>query len=127
MELSRYYHDAWLLTSQIAAESAGASEPRCWPHHFDLATLIALPGAPRRTIGVGVSPGDHYYSEPYIYVGPYPYPPANRLGALPSGHWHTDEWTGAVLTATEYAGAAGGERAMTFAHAAVDACRTAMA
>ena len=101
------YHDAWLLTSDVAAREPGASPPRCWPHHFDLATLItlitlitlpALRDAVTRTIGVGVSPGDASYPEPYVYVGPYPKPDVASLPRLARGHWHTDGWVGAVLT-----------------------------
>ncbi len=129
-ELSRYFHDAWLLTSRIASERKEASAPRCWPHHFDLATLLTLPAAldgARRTIGVGVSPGDGYYAEPYVYIGPFPYPPKEKLGALPSGRWHTTEWTGAVLTASEFATADGGDRVLEFAHAAIAGCEQAFA
>lgn len=129
-ELSRYFHDAWVLTSRIASERTDASEPRCWPHHFDLATLLTLPATvdgARRTIGVGVSPGDGYYAEPYVYIGPYPYPPKEKLGALPFGHWHTSEWTGTVLTAQEFATADGGDRVLEFAHAAIAGCEQAFA
>ncbi|MFN8572930.1 MAG: hypothetical protein U0132_12855 [Gemmatimonadaceae bacterium] len=129
-ELSRYFHDAWVLTTRVASERPEASVPRCWPHHFDLATLLTLPSGSdgsRRTIGVGISAGDGYYAEPYVYIGPYPYPPAAKLGALPFGHWHTDEWTGAVLTASEFSTPDGGERVLAFTHAAVAACERAFA
>jgi hypothetical protein len=103
-ELARHYHDAWLVTSHVERFFSGASAPRCWPHHFDLATLITLAdgsAGARRTIGVGLTPGDAWYGEPYWYVGPYPYPPADRLPPLEIGRWHTKGWTGAVLTASE--------------------------
>jgi hypothetical protein len=79
---------------------------RCWPHHFDIATLLPGPaaggGAQQRTIGVGLSPGDASYGEPYWYVTPWPYPPPpEQLPALPGGGaWHRRGWFGAVLTAT---------------------------
>ena len=41
-------------------------------------------------IGVGLSPGDTYYAEPYWYVSPYPYPGLEDLPVLDgSGFWHT--------------------------------------
>ncbi len=107
-ELERYYANAQEVTSHVAGTRAGASAPRCWPHHFDLATLITLPDIPgrgSRTVGVGLSPGDGSYAEPYFYVGPYPHPSVDRLRSLGSlGAWHTQEWVGAVLRAGDIAG-----------------------
>lgn len=69
---------------------------RCWPHHFDIATLMELGGG--RTIGAGFVPGDAHYSEPYWYVTPYPYPEdRSNTKPLPSGFWNTGPWFGAVL------------------------------
>ena len=49
--LAGYYaHAAMLL------EAVKASPVRCWPHHFDIATLHMLGGG--KTIGIGLSPGD---------------------------------------------------------------------
>jgi hypothetical protein len=107
-ELARYYGNAHQVTSHVAATRSGASAPRCWPHHFDLATLITLPEIPgrgTRTVGVGLSPGDDSYAEPYFYVGPYPHPPQDRLRPLGSlGAWHTQGWVGAVLRGSEIVG-----------------------
>jgi hypothetical protein len=128
VELAAYIHDAWVLTSTIRGEHALASEPRAWPHHFDLATLIPVPtpnGQPSRTIGVGVSPGDDSYAEPYIYVGPYPFPALDQLAPLSLGHWHTANWVGAVLTAPGFAGVDGAERALRFSREAIAACQRA--
>ena len=127
-ELGRYYGDAHELTSHVAATRSGASPPRCWPHHFDLATLITLPeiaGRGTRTVGVGMSPGDASYAEPYFYVGPYPHPNRDRLRPLGSlGAWHTQGWIGAVLRGSEIAGLderRQKEAVHAFAHAAVEA------
>jgi len=83
----------------------GPSPVRCWPHHFDLATLVTLEhGDPARarSIGVGISPGDEYYAQPYLYVSPYPRPNSDRLPSLPpGGRWHTRDFFGAVATATD--------------------------
>jgi len=96
--------DAWYFTANRALEyvrsstaGEGASEVRCWPHHFDIATLIDL-GA-NHTIGVGMEPGDQYYDEPYFYVNmsPSPKPEAVVASLGGGGTWHTHEWIGAVL------------------------------
>ncbi|HSA54303.1 MAG TPA: hypothetical protein VLE53_01310 [Gemmatimonadaceae bacterium] len=129
-ELAHAYHDAWLLTTALAAREPGASPPRCWPHHFDLATLITLPAAPdgvTPTIGVGLSPGDEWYADPYLYVGPYPHPAVTALPALPRGHWHTAGWVGAVRELSAVAavgdGPAQADDASRFVSEAVAACR----
>jgi hypothetical protein len=115
-ELARWYASADVLLRDFVASRpyAGehASPVRCWPHHFDIATLVSLPGAASgsaRTIGVGLSPGDSSYGEPYFYVTPWPYPESPALPRLPAGAtWHQTGWVGAVLTATAIFGDAGG-------------------
>jgi hypothetical protein len=69
---------------------------RCWPHHFDIATLIER--GEGRTIGAGFVPGDAQYPEPYWYVTPYPYPEdRNAFAPLRAGFWNVEGWFGAVL------------------------------
>jgi len=84
--------------ADIVARKLDAPPVRCWPHHFDFDTLITL--APGRTTGVGFSPGDHFYEEPYFYVSLYPGPDVATLPTLPAiGHWHANQFTAAVATA----------------------------
>ncbi len=91
-ELAKWYGNADRCLSSIALPV------RCWPHHFDIAAQIAVG---ERSIGVGLSPGDASYAQPYFYVTPSPYPDAGKLPGLASGKWHTEGWVGAVLTADE--------------------------
>ena len=92
-----------LVRSQISGHKLVASPVRCWPHHFDLATLTTLPMRNSVTpgyVGVGLSPGDNYYDEPYFYVSVYPKPDPSMLPTLPLlGYWHTHEFTAAVAPA----------------------------
>lgn len=129
-ELGRYWSNAAMLLEALARETPGASEVRCWPHHFDIATLITLRDtgdAPRRTMGIGHSPGDEWYAEPYWYVGPSPHPDPKSLPPLDgNAHWHTMGWFGAVLAASDYVRAAAGDqhrRVAAFVESAVAACR----
>lgn len=134
-ELSRHYSNAHALASHVETTRAGASAPRCWPHHFDLATLITLPDGPERgtrTVGVGLSPGDDSYAEPYFYIGQYPHPKPERLKLLGSlGKWHTQGFVAAVLRASELAQFKTAESqrdaVLQFANAAVDASMEALA
>jgi hypothetical protein len=130
-ELGRWFAFANDRLRDVVASTPAASPVRCWPHHFDIATLIRLDGtgAPQetaRTIGVGMSPGDGSYAEPYWYVTPWPYPKSGAPAALPAGHWHITGWFGAVLTAAELGIAIGdagaGPRVATFLSAAISAC-----
>jgi hypothetical protein len=59
----------------MSAAIAEASEVRCWPHHFDLGSLIVVEtsadGELTKSIGIGLSPGDEAHAEPYFYVSPF--------------------------------------------------------
>jgi hypothetical protein len=86
----------------LLTRGLNAPEVRCWPHHFDLDSLVSFPGAGPtdvRTMGTGFSPGDQYYEEPYFYVSVHPAPAVRPV--LPSFvHWHTHDFTAAVATAS---------------------------
>lgn len=102
-ELAAWFANANRVLDGIRAAMAGrgfaASAVRCWPHHFDIATLAALDRT--QSVNVGLSPGDEWYDEPYFYVSPYPYPDTTRLPPLPPlGHWHTRGFTAAIAPAT---------------------------
>src|SRR6516225_4398905 len=91
------------IQRQMIGRKLAASPLRCWPHHFDLATLTTLtarnPDA-TRYVGAGLSPGDEYYDEPYFYVSVYPEPDPAALPNLPTlGHWHLRDFVAAVATA----------------------------
>ncbi len=78
---------------------------RCWTHHYDLATEVNFQVSESddvTTIGLGFSPGDDNYDEPYFYVSPWSAVDQSELPA-PSvfGHWHTDGFVGIVATASE--------------------------
>lgn len=109
LELSQWFANAAGLLEKVRnnhkAIQPGPSPVRCWPHHFDIATLISLgEGDPEqsKSVGVGLSPGDETYGEPYFYISPWPYPENDTLPHLPpGGHWHTQGFTAAVATASE--------------------------
>ncbi len=101
-ELGAWFGGAHAALDAVRAHEPGASDVRCWPHHFDIATLIVHAtgegGSPTQTIGVGMSPGDESYAEPYWYVSPWPYPETGELPPLEGGaHWHREGFTAAIL------------------------------
>jgi hypothetical protein len=106
-ELAAWFNNAGLslgsVHRQMIARKWAASPVRCWPHHFDLATLTTLPARNADAtgyVGVGLSPGDEYYDEPYFYVSVYPEPDPQVLPTLPMlGHWHGRDFMAAVATA----------------------------
>ena len=111
----------WLATRQI-----DAPQVRCWPHHFDLDTLVTL--APGRTTGIGFEPGDDDYDEPYFYVSLYPPPGTAALPPLPAiGHWHAKNFTAAIAPAHRIVAAKHqGAEVAAFLQAAVEIAITAL-
>jgi len=109
------------VREHIVARGLAAPPVCCWPHHFDLDSLVTV--APGRTTGIGFEPGDAYYDEPYFYVSVFPAPDAATLPKLPAvGHWHTQNFTAAIATAQKILGAADqGGAVQEFLRAAVDA------
>ena len=92
------------IQSLLIARGCSSSPVRCWPHHFDIASLTTLPAqsaGSAKYIGAGLSPGDEYYDEPYFYVSVYPEPDPKLLPTLPMlGHWHERDFVAAVATAS---------------------------
>jgi hypothetical protein len=92
-ELSRYYGEAARLLKAIH------DDVRCWPHHFDIATLLEFDGG--KSIGAGLSPGDESCDEPYWYVNHSPRTSHRNFPPLAGGGtWHTEGWLGAILPAS---------------------------
>ena len=108
-ELSRWFAGPAEMLEDFSAKLAGlrpGPEPvLCWPHHFDIATRVRLDpgsGEPARSVGVGFSPGDEFYAQPYVYISPSPRFDDGKLPDLPPpGHWHTQGFFGAVATGEE--------------------------
>jgi hypothetical protein len=105
--LSAWFSLSAAILSEFAGRNAALSPGpvRCWAHHYDLATEVTFDGASAEsttTIGVGFSPGDEQYGEPYYYVSPWSEIDVKELPAPPvTGHWHTDGFVGIVASATE--------------------------
>jgi hypothetical protein len=135
--LTDYYAIASNLLQDIVRQESHASPMHIWAHHFDIATLISYPSEKEaqnnssesgegKSIGVGLSPGDSGYDEPYWYVTPYPYPvdKTNLPELAGNGFWHTEEWVGAVLTASQFGEPkSSSEEIRAFLDSAIVACK----
>jgi hypothetical protein len=133
-ELARWFGDGHALLGDLLPGLDGAGPARVWPHHFDLGSLVvvesAADGSLAKSIGIGLSPGDASYAEPYWYVSPWPYPPAHALPALASGgFWHSECFVAAILTGSELVSGpphAQRQRLQDFLDAAIAASRAVL-
>jgi hypothetical protein len=123
-QLARWYANASLLLADFRSRH-GSSEVRCWPHHFDIATLVNLGRG--RSSGAGLSPGDETFDEPYLYVNAYPAPadPPATGSLAGGGFWNTTGWVGAVLPGSRFVQDAVGQarQSQAFLDSAFEACR----
>ncbi len=107
--LAAWFDLSHVMLSTFAAGNGhltpGPSLVRCWPHHFDIATYVELETGDLETakgIGVGMSPGDENYNQPYFYINPWPQLDPEELPSAPApGHWHRQGFVGAIATADE--------------------------
>ena len=82
----------------LLARKLKAPPVRCWPHHFDMDSLVHLRG--ERAVGAGFCPGDEFCDEPYFYISIYPEPYIPALPLLPPvGHWHSYKFIAALAPA----------------------------
>lgn len=124
-ELERWYSLGLDALTTIATTASRVTPIRIWPHHFDLGAIIHSDAASDdRQIGIGMSPGDGSYVEPYLYVTPYPLVASPAYPDLPSGAWRREGWPGAVLTGSEIVR---GADVHAFMRAAVDGARGVIA
>jgi len=104
-ELARWYGNADAALRTLSQQARGAGPVLCWPHHFDIASLIELEpgrgGGAARTVGVGLSPGDASIDEPYLYVNHWPATSRQVLPPLAAGGWIRARWVGAALRGSE--------------------------
>ena len=111
-ELARWFGNADAELRRLAGQTRGAGPVLCWPHHFDIATLIEIEpgreGHAARTVGVGLSPGDDSIAEPYWYVSHWPATSRVALPPLPAGAWIREEWIGALLRGSQLVAAGDG-------------------
>ncbi|MBW1877800.1 MAG: hypothetical protein JRJ84_05520 [Deltaproteobacteria bacterium] len=134
-DLSRWYDNADQVLRALREEVPNAGPLCAWPHHFDIATLVRLDPemSPEggRSIGVGLSPGDGSYDQPYFYATPWPYPREPRVPVLDGGgSWHREGWFGAVLLGSRLAVSPGAEQRTqveAFLRSAFVACRGLLA
>ncbi len=104
-QFGRLYYNTFITLENLRSNFSDVGEVTVWPHHFDQAISVKLKnsGTPDTStyLGLGMSPGDEHYNEPYFYVNSWPYAEESKLKDLPHGHWHSENWVGAVLRVSE--------------------------
>lgn len=130
-ELARWFDNADGVLRALRQDHTEASPVACWPHHFDIATLLVLDPdkdpEEGRSIGVGLSPGDGSHDEPYWYVTHWPKSPESDRPALGHGQWAP---FGAVLPGSQLLADAAGqdtgqhELTTSFVHSAMTISRS---
>ena len=86
------------VRQDLVARKLKAPEVRCWPHHFDMDSLVPLGRG--RAVGAGFCAGDEFCDEPYFYISIYPEPYIPALPLLPPvGHWHSYKFIAALAPA----------------------------
>jgi hypothetical protein len=137
--LVAWYGGADALLRTLATKLPQTGEPRCWPHHFDLAVLSIVAsddtGAMTATIGIGLTPPDALDDSGYWYVGPWLREAAGAPVSrpeLPIGRWHEREGTMPLAVAPLHEIAALGDAKTQeqelagFLSVAVNTCRAMM-
>ncbi len=104
-ELARYYSNAAPILEAVRDTYPQASPVRCWPHFFDIATLLTFEQkstSDKATVGVGMSPGDSTFAEPYFYVSLWPYPPKESLPSVSApSFWHLEGFTALIIRSSD--------------------------
>lgn len=121
---------AWSAAAlHLVRAAEGGRSVRFWPHHIDVATLIAIDetGAEEdRSVGVGVAPGEGDAPVPYVYVTPWPYPRAGDLPDAPAPFaWHVEGYTALTAPYADFAEMTSERFAENLAPA-VKACRAVL-
>jgi len=62
---------------------------RYWPHNFDMDVVQYLhrKGEVVPEIGIGISPGDDFVTDPYIYINVWPFEIETKEKNVPLGEW----------------------------------------
>ena len=66
--IAGWFAVGWRALDDVAVSSVTPTVIQLWPEHFDAACDVAVRDG---RANVGVSPGDGFHDEPYLYVGPW--------------------------------------------------------
>jgi hypothetical protein len=96
-ELADWYAFGWQVLDDAVGASGAAATIQLWPEHFDAGTTLSVGDG--RKVNLGVSPGDAFEAEPYLYVGPW-----DDVRSTDPGYFNAP--FGAVVRRSEVLGAA---------------------
>lgn len=69
--LAAWWHLGWQAIDVAIIGERDAMAIQLWPEHFDAGTSVAVGDAEDDRCNLGVSPGDEFSPEPYLYAGPW--------------------------------------------------------
>jgi hypothetical protein len=69
--LAAWFGLGWRALDVVARTARDPAPAQLWPEHFDASSLVSIGPGPDDRCDVGVSPGDRFSDEPYLYVGPW--------------------------------------------------------
>ena len=61
----------WRALDAVARSAREPAPTQLWPEHFDASCVVSIGPGPDDRCDVGVSPGDRFSDEPYLYLGPW--------------------------------------------------------
>jgi hypothetical protein len=70
-ELAAWLDLGWRVLDEVATSAERPTTAQLWPEHFDAACSVAIGPRPDDRVNLGVSLGDGFSPEPYLYVGPW--------------------------------------------------------
>ncbi len=121
--------DLWFANSYavlaLLAKSLKSSTVWCWPHHFDVATLLLLEdknSEEAKQVNIGLSPGDDNFETPYWYITFWPDSSQPLLPLEGQGFWYQEKFKGALLTTDNLASTGQPEQVAAYLNSAIKAC-----
>jgi hypothetical protein len=69
--LAAWFALGWRALDVVARSARDPAPAQLWPEHFDASSLVSIGEGPDDRCDVGISPGDRFSDEPYLYVGPW--------------------------------------------------------
>ena len=95
---------AQLVLENFVANNNLKSDVRIWPHHFDTGAYISFENGSNKAVGLGLAIPDSLSADHYFYASGYKDQNSidtSGFSELANGKWHSTQFKGAILPATD--------------------------